>query len=127
MRISDWSSDVCSSDLILGAQRFPVETVLFVADLLHRPADGGLDLVKRTRRPGAIFIDALAAEPARQHDELGRGQRIARDARLRVFRQEQIDDRIRKLVRNLVGMPFGHASGRYAEVVASGMPSLYCV
>src|SRR3546814_10801216 len=49
-------------EIILEAQRFPVETVLFVADLLHRPADGGLDLVERTRRPGAIFIDALAAD-----------------------------------------------------------------
>src|SRR3546814_19360630 len=80
-------------EIILEAQRLPVEAVLLVADLLHRAAHGGLDLVECARRPGAILINALAADLARQHDELGRGQRFARDACFGVFRQEQVDDR----------------------------------
>src|SRR3546814_16581072 len=89
MRISDWSSDVCSSDLrlaveiILEAEALPVKARLFVTDLAHRVADGRLDLLERARRPGVILEHALAADLAREHDELRRRQRLARHARFR--------------------------------------------
>ena len=37
---------------------------------------------------------------------------VARDPRFGVFRQEQIDDRIRNLIGDLVGMAFGDGFGR---------------
>src|SRR3546814_3581556 len=82
-------------EIILEAQRLPVEAVLLVADLLHRAAHGGLDLVECARRPGAILINALAADLARQHDELGRGQRFARDA----CRSEEHTSELQSLMR----------------------------
>ena len=43
-----------------------------------------------------------------EDDELRGGQRLARDARFGILRQEQVDDRIGNLVADLVGMAFGH-------------------
>src|SRR3546814_16310722 len=48
MRISDWSSDVCSSDLIFG-RRFPVET--------------GDRAAQRVLQPGHIDGNALVTRP----------------------------------------------------------------
>src|SRR3546814_15620849 len=48
MRISDWSSDVCSSDLIFG-RRFPVET--------------GDRAAQRVLQPGHIDGNALVTSP----------------------------------------------------------------
>src|SRR3546814_12450131 len=76
-------------EISLEAQRLSVEAVLLVADVLHRAAHGGLDLVECARRPGAILINALAAGLARQQDELGRGKRFESEAFLGVFRQEK--------------------------------------
>src|SRR3546814_3795610 len=43
MRISDWSSDVCSSDLCLQARR--AQAHAFRAEEHHRPQIGGVELV----------------------------------------------------------------------------------
>ena len=90
---------------------FPVETVLFIADLADGFAHGGLDFRQGARRPFAVFIHALAADFTGQDHQLRGGQCLAGDARLGVFRQKQIDDRIRNLIRDLVGMTFGNALG----------------
>src|SRR3546814_12987916 len=79
-----------------------------------------LDLLERARRPGVILEHALAADLAREHDELRRRQRLARHARFGVLRQEQVDDRIRNLVGDLVGMTLRHAFGGEKEAVAHG-------
>jgi hypothetical protein len=92
-------------EIVLEAEALPVEALLLVADPFHRRADGRLDLFPGARRPFAIFVDALAADLAGEHDELGRGQRLAGDARLRVLGQEQVDDRIGNLVATLSGWP----------------------
>src|SRR3546814_17669111 len=68
MRISDWSSDVCSSDLVIGRHIAPFSGVGDVGEILHharraRPnrhfayttqRDGGADLAARSeeRRVG---------------------------------------------------------------------------
>src|SRR3546814_1636485 len=114
MRISDWSSDVCSSDLL------PVKARLLVTDLAHRFANRRLDFIERARRPGVVLEHALAADFAREHDELRRRQRFACDARFGILRQEQVDDRIRNLVGALVGMPLRHAFGGAKKAVAHG-------
>ncbi len=89
----------------------PVEAVLLVADVLDHAAHGLLDLFERAGSPFAVFVNALAADFARQHHQLGGGQGFAGDARLRILRQEKIDNGIRDLVRDLVRMAFGNAFG----------------
>src|SRR3546814_17126106 len=66
MRISDWSSDVCSSDLLLQAGDLLVD---FVDELRHEP-DGGLVEQQGLRtghgQPGNLQHALLAAgQPAR--------------------------------------------------------------
>ena len=71
--------------VIFEAQSFPVEAVLRVTDFLNGAADGGLDFCLGTLGPLAIFINALAANFAREHNKLRRGQCFACDARFGVF------------------------------------------
>src|SRR3546814_11758397 len=52
MRISDWRSDVCSSDLDGG--------------LLRRPGDGRRDVVAQVEQQGDVLGAALAVEHAAQ-------------------------------------------------------------
>ena len=78
-----------------------------------------LNFVLNARRPVASFVhDPLAPDFAGEHHKLRRCHRFARYARFRVFRQEQIHDRIGNLVGNLVGMAFGNAFGR-EEIAAA--------
>ena len=111
-------------EIILEAEAFPVKASLLVPDVLHRLAHGRLDLVERARCPLVILEHALATDFAGQHDELGGGQRLARDSGFGILRQEQVDDRIADLVGHLVGMSFGHAFGGEEEAVAHGEPSV---
>ena len=90
----------------------PVETVLLVADFPDRLAHHTLDLVLGAGGPFTVLVDTLAADFACQHHQLGGGQRFAGDARFRVLRQEQVDNGIGNLVRNLVRVAFGNAFGR---------------
>src|SRR3546814_7703248 len=108
MRISDWSSDVCSSDLALIAGAFvlvaalvdalrdvrrlrvevvlelgglPVEAGLLVTDPLDGFARGLLDAIAAFLRQHAVLIDQRAirrADFARQDDLLRRHHRLAR-------------------------------------------------
>ena len=105
-----------SVEVIFKAQSFPMETILFITDPLHRFANGAFNFFLRARRPGAVFIDALAADFAGQNNKLCRRERFAGNARFGVFGQEQVDDRVGNLVGDLVGMTFGYGFGR-EEVV----------
>ena len=91
----------------------PVEALLLVADALHDAAHRLLDLLADAGRPIAVLVhDALAADLAGKDDAVGRRHRLAGDARLRILRQEQVDDRVGNLVGDLVGMAFGNGFGR---------------
>ena len=80
------------------AARLRVEAVLGarVADLLHRLAHD----------PRNVDV-LLGRHLTRDDDETGRDQRLARDAAHRVVRERSVEDRVRDLVGDLVGMPFG--------------------
>src|SRR3546814_20959573 len=64
MRISDWSSDVCSSDLLDGVF---AELGLF---------DRKLDRVSVTRRLDRYAIERVAAEPWRSFRDMGHACRL---------------------------------------------------
>ncbi len=98
--------------VVLELEGLPVEAVLFIADGAHDAADRVLDLLLNAGRPVALSVhDALAADLAGQNHQIGRRQGLARHARFRIFRQEQIDDRVGDLVRDLVGVAFRDALG----------------
>ena len=90
----------------MEGEAFPMEARLLIADFAHGVAHRGLDLGERAVGPLAVLIHALAADFAGQHDEVGGGQRLARDARIGVLAEEQIDDGVADLVGDLVGMAF---------------------
>ena len=85
-----------------------METILLIADFLDRVAHGGFDFFLRALHPSAIFIDAFAADFAREHHQLRGGQRFARDARFGVFGKEQVDNGVADLVSDFVRMAFGN-------------------
>ena len=93
-------------EIVLEGELVPVEARLLVTDFLDGVADGSLDFLERAIGPLAVLVDALAADFTREDDEVGRGQRLARDARIGVLAEEQIDDRVADLVGDLVGMAF---------------------
>src|SRR6185503_7224166 len=104
-----------------------METGLFIADAADDSAHRFLDLVARPGRPAAMLgpallvIDRLAADLAGEDDAVGRGHRLAGDARLRVLAQEQVDDRIGNLVRDLVGMALGNGLRGEKIIAAHGL------
>jgi hypothetical protein len=112
-------------EIVHEGQSFMMETGLFVSDFLHRAADSRFDFFLRARCPFTIFINALAADFAGEHDQLSRGQRFASDACFRVFRQKEIDDGVGNLVRNLVWMAFGNRFGGEEIVVTHGFSSIW--
>jgi hypothetical protein len=69
---------------------------------------GDYHFLERAFGPLTVLEHALAANFACEDDELGGRQRLARDARFGILRQEQIDDGVGNLVGNLVRMSFGH-------------------
>ena len=83
-----------------------VEAVLRagVADLRHRLADEARDVDVGRRR-----------DLARDDDEAGRDQGLARDAAVRVVREDGVEDGVRDLVGDLVGMPLGDRLRAEAE------------
>src|SRR3546814_3932015 len=68
MRISDWSSDVCSSDLGVGAAREPIDDLPLALVAPLRPDDGNIChdavLLSGREKPGAALAD-LAGEIGR--------------------------------------------------------------
>src|SRR3546814_10208958 len=74
MRISDWSSDVCSSDLRFGAVGQKIALALFVDDPQREPYPQEARRPESRRAPGELRVDdgdhggALfpCAAPARQ-------------------------------------------------------------
>ncbi len=102
-----------------------METGLFVADALHGFTDDVLDFLLRAVFPVTVLVDhALAAHFARQDDALGGGQGLAGDASFRVLGEEEIDDGVGNLVRNLVGMAFRDALGG-KDIVISHRDTTY--
>src|SRR3546814_5139630 len=85
MRISDWSSDVCSSDLAELAQRLDV--ALAQAVHVHRTAAGEVEYRLRTLRRAREFTGAtrdrlaLLAHDVRAADRALRGHRPRRRVR----------------------------------------------
>src|SRR3546814_17675682 len=67
MRISDWSSDVCSSDLL---KRFAVERVIVVADRGLLSLDNVAELAAVAEQPQRQ-LQFILAVPARRYGELG--------------------------------------------------------
>ena len=104
--------------VVFKAKVLPMKTGLFVTDAPHRGAHHLFDFLGHTGRPLAVFVDALAADFTRQHDQLRRGQRFAGDPRLGILGQEQIDNRVADLVGDFVGMALGHAFGSEQVVAA---------
>src|SRR3546814_10128652 len=88
MRISDWSSDVCSSDL--GRQARAAETAIIVEIFDHgdvalgiahpRAGDGGEDrgLVRRDHAPGLAVLQALDRLRDRSEEHTSELQSIMR-------------------------------------------------
>src|SRR3546814_13139260 len=74
MRISDWSSDVCSSDLVLGVEMV-VETALgdvqFARDPLHRGA-AIAEFVDQPRRRAQELLASRLGLIVFEVDQIGR-------------------------------------------------------
>jgi hypothetical protein len=87
----------------------PVEAVLLVADVADGTAGEVLDLVADDIGPAHL---------AGNHDPIGRGQRLAGDARFRHGRDVGIDDGVRDAITHLVGMTLGNRLAG-EEVVAA--------
>ena len=79
--------DMCrlAVQVIFEAQGFPVEARLRVADFLNGAADCGFNLFLRAFGPLTIFVNAFAANFAREHNQLRGGQGFARDACFGIF------------------------------------------
>src|SRR3546814_20763056 len=88
MRISDWSSDVCSSDLIsrLIEQPRPFERELDVAGFLGRAASDDGDVVDDLRRKRIALVMGRCWRSAR-------GSRRRRNPGRACFSGELLDDR----------------------------------
>ena len=96
------------------------KAVLVVADVLDHAAGDLGDHLAIDHRLVAVLAEQrrLAAALAGNHDLIGGAQRLAAEARvdlavvgdaeLDVIFEEGIEDRIRNLVTNLVGVPFGN-------------------
>src|SRR3546814_8636895 len=72
MRISDWSSDVCSSDLIAGAERAiePVGVAKATGKVAQPDADAVLEGTQALLVPGLVALedlDEVAVEDRRLH------------------------------------------------------------
>src|SRR3546814_15020049 len=67
MRISDWSSDVCSSDLVEATQDVVEETVHLAVKRLQRMSVTVLFGADRDRQP--VFLPAPGNEITKSHDK----------------------------------------------------------
>src|SRR3546814_2978230 len=67
MRISDWSSDVCSSDLLLGGARAAVEGHEHEAAGIERGHEGR----QHAHREGEVAVRRVIGEGRFHHDVLG--------------------------------------------------------
>ena len=105
--------------MVLEGQRLPVEAVLLIADFAHRAAHRFLDFFLRAGGPAGVFrpvgivgvVHRGATDLAREDNTLRGRHGLASHACFGVLGQHQIDDRIRNLVGNLVGMAFRNAFG----------------
>ena len=84
------------------------------AVLAARVADVG----DRVAHDLLVIDDGAGRDLAGDNGEAGRDERFARDAAHRVLREDGVENRIRNLIGDLVGMSFGHRLRR------EQMPSL---
>src|SRR3546814_1714635 len=75
MRISDWSSDVCSSDLIAGLMRAGLTTIhaqacMQTVDLICQPTLGAQRFLLR----GILYCRVGAQQPARRRSSIAFGR-----------------------------------------------------
>src|SRR3546814_18453603 len=121
MRISDWSSDVCSSDLNFVRIRLPDEGAGILVMLLYKAVDGGLEIYDGMKdavfQPAPCELGEKALdgiEPcARRREEVEGQKRMpgqpGADIRLLVGRIIVKDD-VDGLVRGLLGL--GRVQGK---------------
>src|SRR3546814_12602995 len=117
MRISDWSSDVCSSDLPEGEQSRPVEASVIIASLQDSPSRGRelpLDGSSATLR---MFVE----RPGEQGGSEGRGALLGRGRRHLEFYINQLVDRVLTQIFGLVGAP-QFSLGTYMRSRPPGLP-----
>src|SRR3546814_7266180 len=69
MRISDWSSDVCSSDLRIIAEELGVQFRTISAPVIARPGDLAAALVGMGKRD-VLFVDEIHRLPAAAEEML---------------------------------------------------------
>src|SRR3546814_4526205 len=69
MRISDWSSDVCSSDLRIIAEELGVQFRTISAPVIARPGDLAAALVGMGERD-VLFVDEIHRLPAAAEEML---------------------------------------------------------
>src|SRR3546814_9976285 len=88
MRISDWSSDVCSSDLLLGAQR----SLLGEAE----GDDAAGEAVRHGHHPGIVRVQHRGAVFRQAGDDLGLflGDRLDRMERLEEIGRASCRERV---------------------------------
>src|SRR3546814_3480891 len=101
MRISDWSSDVCSSDLIADDARTDAANVETAhLRFAEEEAVGQADLVARRRRARAERID-IAALGRDVEDEAAAEVEVLRPlkARADIFRSEEHTSELQSLMR----------------------------
>src|SRR3546814_18855528 len=100
MRISDWSSDVCSSDLALAPAEEGARKIVEALGVVRRAEDQHVGLEPYQR---SLVVIILAARPAREGLGLARhAHRVER----RDLHRPPLTPRLEALV-NGVGRPFG--------------------
>src|SRR3546814_15275411 len=112
MRISDWSSDVCSSDLV-DHERLAAEDGHEANALLSQPQKRGEGLGDQTLAERAIRAIAGKAE----HVVIERRRGIAPEDGAGGFRIGEVRHQAAEVGGTIVGAP--HARGRYAGDAAA--------
>src|SRR3546814_3209140 len=114
MRISDWSSDVCSSDLVIGAQRVAIaldlvlhprrvaddEAVAHEVVELRREATGRLIRLAAPACVGLVFVDERSAHLVQGRAVIGADINLAADRVILGLRSEEHTSELQSLMRN---------------------------
>src|SRR3546814_4177544 len=98
MRISDWSSDVCSSDLAstTNADRKPVQLIDIGANLTHDSFDHDRDTVLQRARDAGV-VQMVVTGASREHSP--QALALARAHPGELFRSEEHTSELQSLMR----------------------------
>src|SRR3546814_10407752 len=77
MRISDWSSDVCSSDLKVFKEVVPMVAAMIVAEMVKLGLEGA-DMRRLWLHQANTNMNRLIAQRVLGHEEIGRASRRER-------------------------------------------------